>query len=308
MAVSSYNTDPSKNTTISGINIAEGCPPSGINNAIRQLMADVKTESNTQTSKVNAVASDLETQTSDLSEKLAQVEQNLEDTSTTLSLTMTGAKSSAAGKAGLVPAPAKGKQNKPLRGDGTWADYLDCTVAALHEDSGSGLTAQGIRTELDKLFPKTGGVIDGDVQVGGSALYLGSSENYRALLRNDGDSFYILLVPPNEMAFNELRPLRINFQTGALEGTSPDINDFSQKIPTTHWCRTAISTFAVTNMDFFSGTGAFSKALPAGGTWKCILIYNEAKSFLSRDIAGGSNWSENPGNVTYCAFVFRTTI
>lgn len=42
MAVSSYNTNPDLNTTISGINIAEGCPPSGINNAIRQLMADVK--------------------------------------------------------------------------------------------------------------------------------------------------------------------------------------------------------------------------------------------------------------------------
>ena len=42
MSVSNYNTDPDLNTTISGINIAEGCPPSGINNAIRQLMADVK--------------------------------------------------------------------------------------------------------------------------------------------------------------------------------------------------------------------------------------------------------------------------
>jgi hypothetical protein len=42
MAVADYNTDPDLNTTISGINIAEGCPPSGINNAIRQMMADIK--------------------------------------------------------------------------------------------------------------------------------------------------------------------------------------------------------------------------------------------------------------------------
>ena len=41
MAVSDYKTNPDENPTISGINIAEGCPPSGINNAIRQLMADV---------------------------------------------------------------------------------------------------------------------------------------------------------------------------------------------------------------------------------------------------------------------------
>ena len=44
MAVSDYNTDPDLNVDISGINIAEGCPPSGINNAIRQMMADIKTE------------------------------------------------------------------------------------------------------------------------------------------------------------------------------------------------------------------------------------------------------------------------
>ena len=43
MSVSDYSTDPDLNTSISGINIAEGCPPSGINNAIRQMMADIKT-------------------------------------------------------------------------------------------------------------------------------------------------------------------------------------------------------------------------------------------------------------------------
>lgn len=42
MAVSDYSTTPGSNTTISGINIAEGCPPANINNAIRQLMADVR--------------------------------------------------------------------------------------------------------------------------------------------------------------------------------------------------------------------------------------------------------------------------
>ena len=48
MAVSDYKTDPNENTTISGINIAEGCAPSGINNAIRQLMADVKADKTAQ--------------------------------------------------------------------------------------------------------------------------------------------------------------------------------------------------------------------------------------------------------------------
>lgn len=40
--ISEFDVDPSNNTDINSINIAEGCAPSGINNAIRQLMADLK--------------------------------------------------------------------------------------------------------------------------------------------------------------------------------------------------------------------------------------------------------------------------
>lgn len=41
MAITDYSATPGSNTTISGINIAEGCAPSGINNAFRQIMADI---------------------------------------------------------------------------------------------------------------------------------------------------------------------------------------------------------------------------------------------------------------------------
>lgn len=41
MSISAYNTTPGLNTTISGINLAEGCNASGINDAIRQMMADL---------------------------------------------------------------------------------------------------------------------------------------------------------------------------------------------------------------------------------------------------------------------------
>jgi hypothetical protein len=40
--ISEFDVDPANNTDINSINIAEGCAPSGINNAIRQLMADLK--------------------------------------------------------------------------------------------------------------------------------------------------------------------------------------------------------------------------------------------------------------------------
>lgn len=41
MSVRDYSTTPASNTTIASIDISEGCSPSGINNAIRQQMADV---------------------------------------------------------------------------------------------------------------------------------------------------------------------------------------------------------------------------------------------------------------------------
>lgn len=96
MAVKDYSTNPDENITISGINIGEGCSPSGINNAIRQVMADVKEEYDTQAETNKALATTV----------------------------MTGASSDVAGKVGLVPEPAAGKQNSFLRGDGEWIEAL----------------------------------------------------------------------------------------------------------------------------------------------------------------------------------------
>lgn len=48
MGVKDYSLNADDNTQINGINIAEGCPPSEINNAVRQLMADVKADSDAQ--------------------------------------------------------------------------------------------------------------------------------------------------------------------------------------------------------------------------------------------------------------------
>ena len=40
--ISEYDSTASNNTDVDGVNIAEGCPPSGINNAIREVMAHIK--------------------------------------------------------------------------------------------------------------------------------------------------------------------------------------------------------------------------------------------------------------------------
>ena len=43
---------------------------------------------------------------------------------------MSAATADAAGKSGLVPAPAAGKQSQYLRGDGTWATPTNTTYSA----------------------------------------------------------------------------------------------------------------------------------------------------------------------------------
>jgi len=73
MSVKDYNKEASLNVSISGINIAEGCAPSGINDAIRQLMADVKEESEAQAEAVAGAESAASSQVSELDTTLRKV-------------------------------------------------------------------------------------------------------------------------------------------------------------------------------------------------------------------------------------------
>jgi len=270
MALDDYNTNPDLNTSISGINIAEGCPPSGINNAIRQLMADLKAKivlatqavaglmSAADKTKLDGIATgannyvhpttagnkhipaggssgqilrwsaagtaawgaDNNTTYSDFVKSgataaaglvpkppttagtkkylredgtwqvppdtnttygaataaalgLVKVGSNITVASGTISLTkqnvtnalgytppaqdtnttytnMTGASSSAAGKAGLVPAPAKGKQASFLRGDGTWQVPTNTTYSNATE-SKAGLMSAADKAKLNDI-------------------------------------------------------------------------------------------------------------------------------------------------------------
>jgi len=58
---------------------------------------------------------------------------------------MTAATASAAGKGGLVPAPAAGKQTSFLRGDGTWVVPTDTKYSAMTDtelDTGTSTTGR----------------------------------------------------------------------------------------------------------------------------------------------------------------------
>lgn len=151
MAVSDYKTNPDENTTISGINIAEGCPPSGINNAIRQLMADVKQNADDQTSEFSKV--------------------------------MTGATASADGKSGNVPAPKVSQRNLPLRGDGQWGEYFSCFVKGLYNSDTDKMTYGELLTKLNNLLPKSGGKLTGGLIKNG---YLAAAETSDSALALQG--------------------------------------------------------------------------------------------------------------------------
>lgn len=73
---------------------------------------------------------------------------------------MSGATTSAAGKAGLVPAPATGANNRYLRSDGTWAVPPDNnTTYSVATQSANGLMSSADKRKLDGLSSDVAGSI-----------------------------------------------------------------------------------------------------------------------------------------------------
>lgn len=56
MSVADWNTDPALNTSVGGVVIGEGCPPSNLNNMGRQIMADAKVKFNSLDSAIGGAA------------------------------------------------------------------------------------------------------------------------------------------------------------------------------------------------------------------------------------------------------------
>jgi hypothetical protein len=57
MAVQDWSTNPDLNTTVGGVFIGEGCPPSNLNNAERQIMAEARTKFDDLDAQVKGVNS-----------------------------------------------------------------------------------------------------------------------------------------------------------------------------------------------------------------------------------------------------------
>ena len=87
------------------------------------------------------------------------------DTNTTYT-NMAGATASAAGKAGLVPAPGTGKQGAFLRGDGTWANPAGTTYGVATQTQ-NGLMSAADKKKLDGLTIEEAATTDIDNIIAG---------------------------------------------------------------------------------------------------------------------------------------------
>ena len=106
---------------------------------------------------------------------------------------MSGASTSAAGKAGLVPAPAKGAANRYLRSDGTWAVPPDTnTTYSAATTSSAGLMSAADKTKLNGIAT---GANKYTLPVAGTALggiktdYATSGKNYAVQVDSDGSAY-----------------------------------------------------------------------------------------------------------------------
>lgn len=99
-----------------------------------------------------SVSTDTETNVTTISllNKLGETLSTEEIESSGSSSVMTGATSSAAGSSGLVPAPAAGKQNSFLRGDGSWWGYVTAGLIG-NSTLGSNSTAEGYHVKASGM-------------------------------------------------------------------------------------------------------------------------------------------------------------
>lgn len=102
---------------------------------------------------------------------------------------MTGATGTTQGKSGLVPVPAAGKQNKPLRGDGAWADYLDCYAKGIYTSDTDKMTFEELKNRLSGYLPLTGGTMTGTIRFNqGRILGLFDNTSGKGLMLNGSQS------------------------------------------------------------------------------------------------------------------------
>jgi len=137
--LSEYNSTSTNNTDIDGININEGCTPSGINNAIREVMAHLKDfQAGTVTGNSLAVASG------------GTGAENATNARTNLGVAKSGANSDITSLTGLTTAlsPAQGGTGVTSISALVTSLGLDTAADAQFDSLGIGTTASGTTGEI----------------------------------------------------------------------------------------------------------------------------------------------------------------
>ena len=151
-----------------------------------------------------------------------------QDTNTTYS-NMTGASSSAAGKAGLVPAPSAGSQAKFLRGDGTWQTPTNTTYANMTGATSSAAGKAGLVPA--PVAGKQTSFLRGD----GTWAVPTNTDTKATQTNTTTNADYRVVLSTNANDTTETNTLRksVNFQanpsTGAFYAKGYDIIDLTGK-------------------------------------------------------------------------------
>ena len=179
MSVKDYALEADLNTSISGINIAEGCPPSGINDAIRQLMADVKAESEAQAQAVAVLESAVSAAESDAEQKIASLDTSLRAVIAEGDASSLAAATAAQSAADAAQSTADSKADKLVSGNGVVR-----TVNGVAADAEGGVTISIPATPTAYITEKWSSGAnwyrkwsDGWIEQGGQTASIGSTSS-----------------------------------------------------------------------------------------------------------------------------------
>ena len=188
---------------------------------------------------------------------------------------MTAATASAAGKAGLVPAPAAGAQGKYLRGDGTWNTPTNTTYGNATK-SASGLMSGSDKSKLD------------DIESGATKTVIDDALDAVSTNPVQNKAVYIALTGKSDTSHTHTKS---EIGLGNVENkSSADIRGELTKENVT----TALGyTPPTTNTTYSNMTGATSSADGKSGLVPAPTKGNQAK-FLRAD----GTW-QTPTNTTY---------
>ncbi len=207
------------------------------------------------------------------------------DNNTTYS-NMTAATASAAGRAGLVPAPAAGAQAKYLRGDGTWQTPPDTnTTYGAATATTAGLMSANDKSKLDGIaarankyvLPAAASGTMGGVKIG----YAQNGSNYAVQL-SEGRMYVNVPIYYPVVTISVLTSGNVSAMSAAASAYSADI----AATPTAKKVSAVIPypsnyTFAVIEVWYKTKNSAASVITNIAGQYDCISISKSSSAQIS---------------------------